>query len=621
MLGELKRFLVGVPLSNEQLAHERIPKRIALAVFASDALSSVAYATEAILIVLLVAGSGALGYVTPIAIGIAMLLVVVAFSYRQTIMAYPGGGGAYIVARDNLGTIPSLVAATPLLISYVLTVAVSISAGVAAITSAWPWLEEYRVEIALALIALVTIANLRGVKESGTIFAAPTYAFIIGMFVLIGTGIYNIVTGQVVTAQPPETVHAVGETQSIGFLLLLRAFAAGCTALTGVEAISDGVPAFKKPESRNAAMTLIMMVVILSMMFVGISILAEAYHILPDGSPEPETANSQLARAIFGLGSPLYFILQIATMLILILASNTAYADFPRLSYFLANDRFLPRQFTHRGDRLGFSNGILALGLISGVLVVAFGAREQALLPLYAVGVFMSFTLSQFSMTVRAWRLRQVNWLRNMIISGFGSFVTFVVLMVIAITRFSEGAWAVLVLIPIIVIILLSIHRHYSNVARQLSLGDAQRTKAVKRHTASVLICGVHRGVIPALQFGLSLAPDNINAVYVNLNDETTEVLKKKWEQWGSGVPLTVLPSPYRSLIQPLLKYIDEIDSQYDDDVLIVIVPEFVPSKWWQHMLHNQTALQLKTSLFFNKRAYVVSVPYHLDRSIAGPHQ
>ncbi len=621
MLGELKRFLVGVPLSNEQLAHERIPKRIALAVFASDALSSVAYATEAILIVLLVAGSGALGYVTPIAIGIAMLLVVVAFSYRQTIMAYPGGGGAYIVARDNLGTIPSLVAATPLLISYVLTVAVSISAGVAAITSAWPWLEEYRVEIALALIALVTIANLRGVKESGTIFAAPTYAFIIGMFVLIGTGIYNIVTGQVVTAQPPETVHAVGETQSIGFLLLLRAFAAGCTALTGVEAISDGVPAFKKPESRNAAMTLIMMVVILSMMFVGISILAEAYHILPDGSPEPETANSQLARAIFGLGSPLYFILQIATMLILILASNTAYADFPRLSYFLANDRFLPRQFTHRGDRLGFSNGILALGLISGVLVVAFGAREQALLPLYAVGVFMSFTLSQFSMTVRAWRLRQVNWLRNMIISGFGSFVTFVVLMVIAITRFSEGAWAVLVLIPIIVIILLSIHRHYSNVARQLSLADAPRPQAVKRHTAIVLISGVHRGVIPALQFGLSLAPDNINAVYVNLNDETTEVLKKKWEQWGSGVPLTVLPSPYRSLIQPLLKYIDEIDSQYDDDVLIVIVPEFVPSKWWQHMLHNQTALQLKTSLFFNKRAYVVSVPYHLDRSIAGPHQ
>ncbi|HEU5090339.1 MAG TPA: APC family permease, partial [Roseiflexaceae bacterium] len=340
--------------------------------------------TEAILIVLLVAGSGSLHLVTPIAGGIALLLIIVAFSYRQTIMAYPGGGGAYIVARDNLGTIPSLVAATPLLISYVLTVAVSMSAGVAAITSAWHWLDPYRVEIALVLIALVSIANLRGVKESGVIFAAPTYGFIISMFVLIGTGLYNVITGQVVPAQPPEIVPFVGETQPIGFFLLLRAFAAGCTALTGVEAISDGVPAFKKPESHNAALTLVMMVVILSLMFLGTSVLAAAYHVLPDGSSEPETANSQLARAIFGAGSPLYFVLQIATMLILILASNTAYADFPRLSYFLARDRFLPRQFTHRGDRLGFSNGILALGVISGILVVVFGAREQALLPLYA---------------------------------------------------------------------------------------------------------------------------------------------------------------------------------------------------------------------------------------------
>lgn len=618
MVGGLKRLLVGAPLSNEQLAHERIPKRIALAVFASDALSSVAYATEAILIVLLVAGSGALQYVTPIAIGIALLLVVVAFSYRQTIMAYPGGGGAYIVARDNLGMVPSLVAATPLLISYVLTVAVSMSAGVAAITSAWHWLEPWRVEIALGLIALVTLANLRGVKESGAIFALPTYAFVVSMFGLIGTGIYNIVTGQVVRAEPPAVVHLVEQQQTLGFFLLLRAFAAGCTALTGVEAISDGVPAFKKPESKNAAMTLIMMVVILSLMFVGTSILAEAYHILPDGSPEPETANSQLARAIFGFGTPMYFVLQIATMFILVLASNTAYADFPRLAYFLANDRFLPRQFTHRGDRLGFSNGILTLGIISGILVVAFGAREQALLPLYAVGVFMSFTLSQFSMVVRSWRLRPSGWQRNMTISGLGTFVSFVVLLVIAATRFMEGAWAVLLLIPIIVVVLLSVHRHYSNVARQLSLMDVSRPQPVKRHTAIVLISGVHRGVIPALQFALSIAPDNVTAVYVNLNDEATERLIQKWEQWGSGIPLTVLQSPYRSLIQPLLKYIDEVDSIYDDDVLMVIIPEFVPSKWWQHILHNQTALQLKTTLFFNKRAYVVSVPYHLDRSIAG---
>ena len=612
MLGELKRFLVGVPLSNEQLAHERIPKRIALAVFASDALSSVAYATEAILIVLLVAGSGALGYVTPIAIGIAMLLVVVAFSYRQTIMAYPGGGGAYIVARDNLGTIPSLVAATPLLISYVLTVAVSISAGVAAITSAWPWLEEYRVEIALALIALVTIANLRGVKESGTIFAAPTYAFIIGMFVLIGTGIYNIVTGQVVTAQPPETVHAVGETQSIGFLLLLRAFAAGCTALTGVEAISDGVPAFKKPESHNAAITLIMMVVLCCTMFLGTTVLANAYHIIPDGAPEPETAVSQLARAIFGAETPLYFTLQIATMLILILASNTAFADFPRLAYFLASDRFLPRQFSHRGDRLGFSNGILALGVMASLLVVAFGAREQALLPLYAVGVFISFTVSQIGMVRRWQRIRTEGWHLNAFINGLGASVTGLVLLVIAGTKFLEGAWAVVMLIPIMVIVLLSIHRHYTSVAEQLSLSSFTRPQAVRRHTAIVLVSGVHRGVIPALQYALSLAPDNVSAVYVNLDESATERMKQKWEEWGLGVPLAVLPSPYRSLIQPLLKYIEEMDALYDDDVLTVIIPEFVPSKWWQYALHNQTALQLKAALFFNRSTSVLSIPYHL---------
>jgi amino acid transporter len=614
MMGGLKRLLVGAPLSNEQLAHERISKRIALAVFASDALSSVAYATEAILIVLLAAGTGALQQVTPIAGGIALLLVIVAFSYRQTIMAYPGGGGAYIVARDNLGTIPSLVAATPLLISYVLTVAVSISAGVAAITSAWDWLEPYRVELALILIALVTIANLRGVKESGAIFAAPTYGFIVSMFVLIGTGVYRMLTGQVVPAKPPDIVMIVDQEQTIGFFLLLRAFAAGCTALTGVEAISDGVPAFQKPESRNAAFTLVMMVVILSLMFVGVSALASAYHIIPDGSSEPETANSQLARAIFGAGSPFYFILQIATMLILILASNTAFADFPRLSYFLANDRFLPRQFTHRGDRLGFSNGILALGAVSGLLVIAFGAREQALLPLYAVGVFMSFTLSQLSMVVRSWRLRPPGWKRNIMISGVGSTVTCIVLIVIAATRFMEGAWVVLVLVPILVLVLLKIHSHYAEVAAQLSLAAAPHPQAVRRHTAIVLISGVHRGVIPAIQYGLSIAPDNVTAVYVDLDADATEKLRKKWEQWGSGVPLVVLPSPYRSLVRPLLRYIDEIDAMYDDDVLTVIIPEFVPSKWWQYALHNQTALQLKASLFFNRSTVVLNVPYHLDR-------
>jgi amino acid transporter len=614
VIAGLKRLLVGAPLANEQLAHERLTKRTALAVFSSDALSSTAYATEAILIVLSIAGPAVLGIATPISVAIAVLLITVAFSYRQTIMAYPQGGGTYIVARENLGTIPSLTAAASLLIDYTLTVAVSTSAGVAAVTSAWPWLDPWRVEIALGLIAVLTIVNLRGVKESGSMFAVPTYTFVGSMFALISVGLFKLATGQVTSAPLPPISHFPSVAEPLTLFLVLRAFAAGCTALTGIEAIADGVPAFQKPESRNAAITLVMMAVLLCAMFLGVTVLANAYHIVPDGSPEPETANSQLARAIFGAGSPFYFILQIATMLILILASNTAFADFPRLSYFLASDRFLPRQFTHRGDRLGFSNGIIVLGLIASILVAIFGAREQALLPLYAVGVFISFTISQVGMVLRWRRLRTPGWHTNALINGLGAVVTGLVMLVIAGTKFLEGAWAVVLLIPIMVLILLKIHNHYAEVAAQLSLAGATRPQAVRRHTAIVLISGVHRGVIPAIQYGLSIAPDNVTAVYVDLDADATEKLKKKWEQWGSGVPLVVLPSPYRSLVRPLLKYIDEVDALYDDDMLTVIIPEFVPSKWWQYALHNQTALQLKASLFFNRSTAVLSVPYHLDR-------
>ena len=401
--------------------------------------------------------------------------------------------------------------------------------------------------------------------------------------------------------------------KAISFFLLLRAFAAGCTALTGIEAIADGVPAFKKPESRNAAITLVIMAVILCTMFLGTTVLANAYHIIPDGSLEPETANSQLARVIFGNGSLFYYILQVATMLILVLASNTAFADFPRLSYFLSRDRFLPRQFAQRGDRLVFSNGVLALGIFSALLVVAFGAREQSLLHLYAVGVFMSFTLSQFGMVQRWRRLKTPGWQRNAAINMMGATVTGVVLVVIASTKFLEGAWAVLLLIPIMVVILRAIHWHYTEVAKQLSLADAPPPKAVRRHTAVVLISGVHRGVIPALQYGLSLAPDNVTAVYVDMDAETTAKLQEKWKQWGSGVPLVVLSSPYRSLVRPLMQYIDELDKHYEDDVLTVILPEFIPSKWWQHLLHNQTALLIKATLLFSKGRVVTSVPYHLE--------
>jgi amino acid transporter len=613
MLSGLKRIFVGQPLATEQLAHERLSKRIALAVFSSDALSSVAYATEAILIALLAAGQQALGYATPISIGIALLLITVAFSYRQTIIAYPQGGGTYIVSRENLGTIPSLVAASALLIDYVLTVAVSMSAAVAAITSAIHILEPYRVELAIALITLVTLANLRGLKESGQIFAIPTYLFVLSMFTLIGVGLFKLIAGggAVPPAPAPATPFVSEELQTISFFLLLRAFAAGCTALTGIEAIADGVPAFKKPESKNAAITLVIMAVILCTMFLGTTVLADAYHIIPDGS-HAETANSQLARVIFGDGSPFYYILQVATMLILVLASNTAYADFPRLSYFLSRDRFLPRQFAQRGDRLVFSNGVVALGIFAALLVLAFGAREQLLLHLYAVGVFMSFTLSQFGMVQRWRRLKTPGWQRNAAINLIGASVTGVVLVVIASTKFLEGAWAVLLLIPIMVVILRAIHWHYTEVAKQLSLADAPPPTAVRRHTAVVLISGVHRGVIPALQYGLSLAPDNVTAVYVDMDAETTTKLQEKWKQWGSGVPLVVLPSPYRSLVRPLMAYIDEMDKQYDDDVLTIILPEFIPSKWWQHLLHNQTALLIKATLLFSKGVVVMSVPYHL---------
>ena len=613
MIAELKRLFVGQPLATEQLAHERLSKRIALAVFSSDALSSVAYATEAILIALAVAGANALNLVTPIALGIGLLLITVAFSYRQTIIAYPQGGGTYIVSRENLGTIPSLVAASSLLIDYILTVAVSMSAAVAAITSAVRPLEPYRVELAIGLIGLVTLANLRGIKESGQIFAVPTYLFILSTLGLIGAGLYQVITGQVSPAPPPAITHIPEQLQGLSLFLILRAFAAGCTALTGIEAISDGVPAFKKPESRNASLTLIAMVIILCTMFIGITVLADAYNIIPDGSLQPETANSQLARAIFGSGTPFYYILQIATMLILVLASNTAFADFPRLNYFLASDRFLPRQFAQRGDRLVFSNGVVALGIFSAILVIVFGAREQALLPLYAIGVFTSFTLSQFGMVQRWRRIKTPGWQRNATINSLGAAVTGLVLLVLAVTKFTEGAWAVIVLIPLLVVILRSIHGHYMAVAKQLSLADAPPPTAVRRHTAVVLISGVHRGVIPALQYALSLAPDNATAVYVDMDADATAKIKAKWEQWGCGVPLVVLESPYRSLVRPLMQYIDEMDALYDDDVLTIILPEFIPSKWWQHLLHNQTALLIKGALLFSRGKVVTSVPYHLD--------
>jgi len=616
MASSYKRLLIGKPIATEQQHEERLSRFTALAVFSSDALSSVAYATEAILAVLILGGIAALSNSLIIGAAVAILLVMVGISYRQTIHAYPQGGGAYTVARENLGELPALVAAGALLIDYVLTVAVSISAGVAAITSlagtwGYPELRHLAVPLALVCIAIVSLANLRGTKESGAIFAIPTYAFITSILAMIT---FALIRDAMFGAEPvvhpiPPEIHA---SQAIGLWLLLRAFAAGCTALTGIEAISDGVQAFRPPEAKNAAATLTTMVIILVTMFIGITYLAHLHGAVPNELTH-ETIISQVARTVFGVG-PAYTFIQIATALILVLAANTAFADFPRLASFLSRDRFLPRQFASRGDRLVFSNGILVLGLCSALLVVIFQANEIALLPLYAVGVFISFTISQTGMVRRHLRLQSPGWQRSILISGTGAMLTATVMVVLGVTKFTHGAWLVLMLIPILVISFQTIHRHYQRVADQLSLTTAVRPRSVRRLTAIVLVSGIHKGTLPALELAKSLAPDNVTAVYVNLEPEHAERMHTRWREWGCNVPLVILESPYRSLITPLLKYIDEMEGHYRDDHLLIVLPEFIPSRWWEHLLHNQTGLLLRTALMFRKGQTVVSVPYKLER-------
>ena len=614
---QIKRLLVGKPLESAQQQHQRLTNPIALAVFSSDALSSVAYASEAILGVLILAGSAALPWVIPVSIAIAGLLFIVGLSYRQTIFAYPSGGGAYIVAHENLGKLPGLVAAASLLIDYVLTVAVSISAGVAALSSlATTWgfsqFENYRVDVALLMIAVVTVINLRGIKESGTFFAVPTYVFILSTLALIAVGLGRIFFQH---APPIAPVGVPSGVETLGLFLLLRAFSAGCTAMTGVEAISNAIPSFRKPESRNAATTLMTMIVVLGLMFLGISVLANYYGAVPHEGGE--TVLSQLARQVIGTG-PAYFVIQAATALILLLAANTSFNGFPPLASLLSRDRYLPRQFASRGDRLVFSNGIILLAVFAALLVIGFDAREQAMLPLYAIGVFISFTLSQFGMLKHHLHHREPGYQRGIVINGIGGTLTTIILIVLIITRFTEGAWAVLLLVPVIVLAFRAVNTHYRTVARQLSLEKASPVEAVRRHTALVLVSGMHRGVLPALQFAKSLAPDNTTALYVDMDPEATEKVRAKWGQWEHDIPLVVLPAPYRSLVRPILRYIDELDKLYEDDVLSVIVPEFVPSLWWEHLLHNQTALLIRTALLFRRGIVIISVPYHLERGNSG---
>jgi amino acid transporter len=603
-LNSLKKVLVGSPLATAQARHERLSKTAALAVFSSDALSSVAYATEEILLILVLAGTVALHYSIPIGFAIAALIAVVVSSYRQTIFAYPQGGGSYIVTKDNLGTLPGLISGAALLIDYVLTVAVSVAAGVAALTSAVPALYDYRVIIGVGFVAAITVANLRGLRESGNLFALPTYLFISFVAILIVYGLVRWAFGWDPTSHVPDP--NIAAVQDLSIFLVLRAFASGCAALTGVEAVSDGVPAFKPPEAKNARIVLAWLGVILISLFVGITFLTRHYHLTP--LPE-QTILSQLARQIFGDGV-LYYSIQASTMLILVLAANTAFADFPRLSFFLARDGFLPRQFGSRGDRLVFSNGILILGSTAAVLLVIFGGSTHALIPLYAVGVFLSFTLSQASM-VRRWLLRrEPGWQWRWWLNAVGAATTGLVVAIITATKFTHGAWVVVLLIPLLVMLFMAIRRHYADVAGQLSL-DGYGGPPPMQHTVLVLAGDLHKGVIHALQYARTLAP-SVKGVYVELDPEKTRRLEEKWIKWGMGVPLVVLSSPYRSLLQPFLEYLDHLLALGENHMVTIVIPEFVTKHWWQHLLHNQTAFLIKGTLLFRKNVVVTDVPYHL---------
>ena len=622
MAAELKRFIIGRALKTEQAAHERLTKKTALAVFSSDALSSTAYATEEILLVLAVAAAATHGqsfyYVLPVSAGIAMLLAIVAISYRQTIQAYPSGGGAYIVAKENLGTTPGLVAAASLLVDYVLTVSVSIAAGVAAITSAaqgtrFAWLNDHKVILCLGFILFIALANLRGVRESGALFAAPTYVFVVSFLLMIGYGLFHYWAyggaAPVPSAEDLKTAEGY-RLQPLTTLLLLGAFSNGCAALTGIEAISNGVPAFKKPEAQNAATTLVWMAVLLTTMFLGTSVMAYLYQVHPH---ESETVISQFARIMFtGRLGWFYYVVQAATAAILVLAANTSFADFPRLSSLLARDRFLPRQFANRGDKLVFSNGIILLAIFSSILVIAFGGDTSRLIPLYAVGVFLSFTLSQLGMVRRWYSTRSPRWKKSIVVNAVGAGATFIVLCVFIITKFIHGAWIVVVVIPLLVLFFREIHGHYLDVAKQLSMEGLDQLHPI-RHSVVVPISGLHRGTITALEYAKSISRDNhVTAVYVDFEEEATAKLREKWERWGAGVKLVVLPSPYRELTRPLLKYIKRLERHEHDDVITVVLPEFIPAKWWQHILHNQSSLLLKGALLFRQGVIVTSVPYHL---------
>ncbi len=625
----LSHWLIGRPLSTADAPHQTIGKAVGLAVFASDALSSTAYATQEILGVLIALGSIAYGYVFSISVAIVILLAIVTISYEQTIHAYPGGGGAYIVSRDNLGESYAQVAGAALLLDYTLTVAVSISSGVAQIVSAFPVLDDYRIEIAVTAVFLVMLINLRGVKESGTAFAVPTYFFVMMMFLTVGIGLVRYVTGSLGTVVDPPAVDLTNTLVPVTAFLLLHAFANGTTALTGVEAISNGIMAFKEPRSRNAGITLIWMSTILGTLFLSISYLTA--HIGGVFSEE-ETIISQLTRTVYSGRGPLYLATIAATTVILLMAANTAFADFPRLSALAAGDGFLPRQLTFRGSRLVYSNGIITLSVIASIFIIANKASVTLLIPLYAIGVFLSFTLSQTGMARRWWKIGHLKegqeivepgstlrydkgWRFKMLVNGFGAVCTAVVMIVFAVTKFREGAWIVLIVIPILVSIFFTIHRHYKDLASHLTLDKFSGLPARQtRHRVIMPISGIHQGTLEALRYARLLS-DDVTAVHVSMDDAETQKVQKKWRIWGEGTRLVILDSPFRLFVEPLLQYIEQIiDGRQANETITVIVPEFIPSKRWHNALHMRTASVLRQELLSKHGVVVTDVPYHVHK-------
>jgi len=605
----LKHLLIGHPLHAIQAEAEQVSVFIGLGAFASDAVSSVAYATEEMLLVLVLAGS-AVSFGPAIAALIATVLLLVISSYYQTVHAYPTGGGAYNVARENLGVYPSLVAGAALVVDYVLTVAVSVAAGIAAVTSAVPDLYPHRVALALGAVTILTPVNLRGVRESGRLFALPTYLFIACVLWAVGAGLVHLfAAGTAASGAPLPPVPAV-PTEAIsaaGAWLLVRAFASGCVALTGVEAIANTVPAFKEPAPRHAGVALIWLGVILASLFAGITFLTFELGIRP--RPD-ETVLSQIGTSVFGHGLP-YALLQFSTALILLLAANTCYTGFPRMASLLGRDKFLPRQLAHVGDRLVFSNGVIILGAAAALLLVIFQADTHALIPLYAVGVFLAFTISQIGMVVHWRRARGPWWQWRAALNGVGALATGVVLIVVASAKFIHGAWVVLVIIPLLVWFFVTIHRHYDDVEWQLKISPDAPLRGLS-HTVVVPIPGITRPVFNALQYARSLSP-RVQAVYVSLDDEETRQVQALWNQWNPGVELVVLEAPYRAIVGPLLEYLNIVEQEHRDDLITVVLPEFVPHRWWHHFLHNQTALLLKGALLFRKNVVVIDVPYHLN--------